>query len=642
MLPRRPPCRATLVLAALAVCACSLALLPPGVAARPARAPRPSPDAEPPGATSPDSLPSALARCGFENVSVSARDEALLVAYENRRLRTSSEAFARLAGVVPPPLHAFERRLGLVSAQIDTAHGRFWVSYPSDRDFPPPPDAPALSPTQWRTDLDVGPLVTYELGRVFNPIQIRLEIEPRLRLNPWPGALATASVILPVRDDFEPSPLEPDLDRVRPGPTSLEQFAWLPGVALLSASAGYFGDQRYGGSLGLARPVRQGELLFDAQADLTGFIAFPRTGITYSPARHLTGFGGVTWRPRIGGLDLALTARAARFLFGDQGVDFEARRTLGDLDIAYFVQRTDANSVYGVRLLIPVPPGHRAAGVPVRLQPVSYFPLEFRDTAALLGEFLHGVASRADHLRLLSAPSLDAHAREWRPAGASPRDGAGSPDWVSASGMTGFVNTPWAGVMADRGLEFGYASVPRAWAYDHRGTNGNESYYGTVGFLPRIETALRWTHVVGLKAFEAQVPDSRLPDLDRMASVRVELVTPRPGRPGLAVGMEDLEGNRRFHSSYAVAGMEFSHIPVRGRVALGYGFRALPAARRTLDGTFGALELSPWRRVATQIEYDSEKWNAGLGVALPLGFRARAALLNLESLSFGFGWSVAL
>jgi len=80
---------------------------------------------------------------------------------------------------------------------------------------------------------------------------------------------------------------------------------------------------------------------------------------------------------------------------------------------------------------------------------------------------------------------------------------------------------------------------------------------------------------------------------------------------------------------------------LRGRAALGYGSRALPAARRTLDGAFGALELSPWWRVATQIEYDSEKWNAGLGVALPFGIRVRASLLHLESLSLGAGWSVS-
>ena len=48
-----------------------------------------------------------------------------------------------------------------------------------------------------------------------------------------------------------------------------------------------------------------------------------------------------------------------------------------------------------------------------------------------------------------------------------------------------------------------------------------------------------------------------------------------------------------------------------------YVSRALPAARRKLDGAFRALELSPGLRVATHIYCDCEMWNAGLGVALP-------------------------
>src|SRR5580765_424811 len=231
---------------------CALALLSASTCA--GAAPRAGPaDATLP-ATAPDSLPAALARSGLENISVAARDSATLVAYENRRLRQSSEAFARVAALAPAPLHAFERRLGLVCARIDTAGGRFRVAYPSDPGFPRPPGGRTLSSTRWRVDLDLVPLVTYELGRIFSPVQVRVELQPSLSLSPWPGGRATAAIIIPLRNDFETTALEPDLNRVRPGPLSFDQFVWLPGVALLSASAGYFGDGRYGGSLGIALP----------------------------------------------------------------------------------------------------------------------------------------------------------------------------------------------------------------------------------------------------------------------------------------------------------------------------------------------------------------------------------------------------
>ena len=147
---------------------------------------------------------------------------------------------------------------------------------------------------------------------------------------------------------------------------------------------------------------------------------------------------------------------------------------------------------------------------------------------------------------------------------------------------------------------------------------------------------------MGLHAFQDIVPESQLADVDRMASFRLELLPPKVMRPGLSVGIEDVEGTRRFHSTYAVTGTEFRVLDVRGRVTLGLGVRIFEAANRTLDGGFGALEISPWRNLAAQVEYDSEKWNAAARIALPFGFRVRAALLHLESPSFGAGWTVAL
>jgi len=75
---------------------------------------------------------------------------------------------------------------------------------------------------------------------------------------------------------------------------------------------------------------------------------------------------------------------------------------------------------------------------------------------------------------------------------------------------------------------------------------------------------------------------------------------------------------------------------------VGYGFRAFTAVHHTLDGVFGAVELSPVRAAATQLEYDSEKWNLGASVALPWGLQGRVALLRMRSWSLGAGWTVAL
>jgi hypothetical protein len=620
-----------------------------------------------------------IASLGFDNVTVDPTRPDIV--YENRRFRHS--AFAR--GVIdarlrtiasaspdaPPalPRTYFERRLGMIAAAVvvhdaarsavdpsregttdgpDHVAAPAAVRYPSDRYFPAPPTGNVLGSTRWATDLELLPLFTYELGRIFTPVQLRFELEPRLRVNPWPGARATFSLIIPVHNDFKPEPIHPDIERTRPGPITLEQFAWLRGLALVSGTAGIFADNRYGGSFGAARPLAGGAFLVDAQADLTGYIAFPETGAEYSGLEHFSGFAGMTWRPPK--LDLAVRMRAERFVYGDRGVELEMRRTMKDLEVALFYQRTGDFNVSGVRLLIPIPPATRRhasthpPGVPVRFLPVERLGLDYVDQATPVGRVLKSVASREDYLRQLSLPGLAANADRYRagrdgPVSTPPR--ADLP-WVSFTGMTGFINTPWCGVMPDRGVEVGYNRIPKAAAYDNRGIHRNDVYYGALGFLPRCEGGLRWTAIPGQRTLPDLVLDSRLTDQDRMLSGRIELISPKPRRPGLAVGLEDASGTRRFHSTYAVTGMPFTHKQLRGRVSLGYAPEVFDAQHYTLDGAFGALEASVWRPLAASIEYDSEKWNASLAVRLRFGLRARAALLDGRHASVGAGWSVGL
>src|SRR5439155_26421255 len=122
---------------------------------------------------------------------------------------------------------------------------------------------------------------------------------------------------------------------------------------------------------------------------------------------------------------------------------------------------------------------------------------------------------------------------------------------------------------------------------------------------PRVEVGLRVTRTPGFNPFGSD-PDSRLStDTDHMASFRVAVLEPRELRPGVALGVEDIEGTRRYHSSYLVSGMPFSIFHVQNRFSLGYAFHVFTASRHVLDGAFGAFEVSPCRAVATRIEYDT-------------------------------------
>jgi len=287
-----------------------------------------------------------------------------------------------------------------------------------------------------------------------------------------------------------------------------------------------------------------------------------------------------------------------------------------------------------------VPPMVRSTRHPLRVQPIERFPVNYRTEATPVGLHNTAIASREEFLRQVNVPSLDANRDRYDAGRGIPRPASSKDvDWVSFTGMTGFVNTPWAGVIRDRGLEIGYSHVARKWAYDERGKHANEPYYATVGLLPHLEAAFRFTRIPGRKGFLPEDTDNELTtDTDHMASARLALLIPKPNRPGLAIGVEDVEGTRRYHSSYVVSGMPIEIMGVQSRLSLGYAPSVFTATRHVLDGAFGAFEVSPWRVVAARIENDSEKWNLGIGVDLGFGLRLRAAALNLETLSGGVGW----
>jgi hypothetical protein len=288
-----------------------------------------------PGVPPRDLLPAAL-EAGLENVTADSTG----LAYENRRYRHPLDAIGRLPVESVGRRRLFERRLGLTSAAFvarDSDVTRFDVLYPSDRHFPRAPRGRMRASTHRSLDFIAGPLISYEVGRLTDPLQMMFQMEARAEINPWAGALLAGSVVFPVYNDFSESDDHPDVNEVRPGIATLEQYAWIPKVALASATAGIFADNRYGVSFGAARPLAQGAVLLDSQVDYTGFIAFNTDGIKRTDPEDLTGFGGITWRPPW--RDMSLRLRGGRFVYGDDGAEVQFLRSFGDFDIAFFAIR---------------------------------------------------------------------------------------------------------------------------------------------------------------------------------------------------------------------------------------------------------------------------------------------------------------
>ena len=80
-----------------------------------------------------------------------------------------------------------------------------------------------------------------------------------------------------------------------------------------------------------------------------------------------------------------------------------------------------------------------------------------------------------------------------------------------------------------------------------------------------------------------------------------------------------------------------SQVELRG--SLGYGSTALTAREHVLDGVFGGIEVKFWHRASLIVDLDTEKVNSGIRLTIFDRVSLHMALLNLETISGGVGWT---
>ena len=119
----------------------------------------------------------------------------------------------------------------------------------------------------------------------------------------------------------------------------------------------------------------------------------------------------------------------------------------------------------------------------------------------------------------------------------------------------------------------------------NRGRFRNDIYFGTIGFLPRVEFSFRVTAIPGLMKFAAEDSLTTYTDADRMLSLKVQLLRQSGILPDVAAGMEDIQGTRRFHTGYLVAGRDWRAGRVRLRADAGLARATEVLWWRTASGT---------------------------------------------------------
>ncbi len=217
----------------------------------------------------------------------------------------------------------------------------------------------------------------------------------------------------------------------------------------------------------------------------------------------------------------------------------------------------------------------------------------------------------------------------------------------SLTGLSGGYSIPSAGFQEDKTIYFGNAYLNSKY-YDLYSNGNNYSYslgYFGLTFLPFAEVSVRITYPNGYNEDHEDIIIG-----DRMISGRLRILKERKYFPAIVLGLQgfykttgdDLlntggKGASFFNSSYLVMSKDIhpGKVLESVRFTLGYGSDFIAANTHQFIGLFGGINLSPknleWLEL--MLEYDADKWNAGMRVTIVKHVVLLAGFEGMDSFS---------
>ena len=367
----------------------------------------------------------ALVADGFEAVGACIEGTQAVVTYENRRYRydvRALEAVAETAAVHLDGIHTVRLlptqtglRLSAVDLPVPPA-GQPLDLMAASATLSAPSSLPRTQNGPWfKLDAVLYPVIRAQFGDFDNPVRADIELNPTLESALWPGASATAQLIIPVLSETQGS--DPS---VRPGILALHQLVRLPGATYARMSVGRFSQKRYGVDVSASSYLAEGRVRVSARAGHTGFSDFDGTRLLYS-APDVTTFAAGLEAVVVPRYALTVGAEVERFLSEKTGVRGELARQFGETRIGFFgtwieSERPEDRLNIGGRITFALPMARHARPGRVRARLADHMEIEYRYRRLVEGSPHYDVVpSPSDILGPLNPALLDAHLqRMWR------------------------------------------------------------------------------------------------------------------------------------------------------------------------------------------------------------------------------------
>ena len=222
-------------------------------------------------------------------------------------------------------------------------------------------------------DFRIQPEFVAIFGNFNQPVQSRTSLMLQSQLYLWRGMVLNFGVLFPVVNHLDGRP-----NIIRPAPFYLNQFLAFEGHHFLSASAGFFQNDRYGLNVQYQRMNLNSRWTYGLEAGLTGTYYYYRWGMYYDDPKELLVQANVAYR--ILKPDLTLRLSGGQYLAQDRGVRFDLIRQFNQVELGLYATNTRNGSTLGFHFAVPIPPGKIVQRQNVRLRTSEEFRWEYTYT----------------------------------------------------------------------------------------------------------------------------------------------------------------------------------------------------------------------------------------------------------------------
>jgi len=308
---------------------------------------------------------------GFENVLVSNSDSTLYVSYENRLYRFEIDAIKKVLELSADELIGFKRisliiqnkNIPIVKLETSSNKVMDWLNKKiAPSDFTDELSVSMNSLPDWyklkesndfenssslKFDFVIKPTYRFQFGDYSDPVKYQLNFSPHMDLSLWKGATLRYELTMPIHNDFDERE-----DSIRTSNLVFNQTFRLSNSFFLSASLGYFNQNRYGFDIETKNFFMNGNFSIGFNFGYTGYASFVGSRLFYSDLYKWTGSASIDYRIPV--YDLTLGLSIGRYLMSDNTFRVDINREFGEIQIGFFAMRsTSGVSNGGFKISVP-------------------------------------------------------------------------------------------------------------------------------------------------------------------------------------------------------------------------------------------------------------------------------------------------